>query len=101
LLQNSGIELKKLKKQLTDEQLSDIARKISFNWKSCAPKLDVSSTDIGDIEEDCRKVEERRHRVLQKWKQMKSFKATGKVFVEVLLTTSQANQANEVCLLLK
>jgi len=101
LLEKSGIKRKIIKKPLTYGQLSEIARTINFDWKSCASKLGVSTTDITDIEEDYHKVKEQRRRILRKWKQKKSFTATGKAFVKVLWTIGEVNQAYKVCLLLK
>ena len=101
LVQECNIQPKSLDKELTDEKLSDIAYKVDFDWRRSARKLDVSSTDINDIEVDHRGVKKQRLKALQRWKQMRSFKATGKAFVEVLLSIDELEQAKKVCLLLK
>ena len=101
LIQKYNIQPKALDKQLTDVKLSDIAYKVDFDWKRCTRKLGVSSTDINDIGKDYHGVKEQRYGALQKWKQKKSFMATGKAFVEMLLNIHEVEQAKEVCLLLK
>ena len=101
LIQKYHIQPKALDEELTDEKLSDIACKVDFDWKRCARKLGVSSTDINDIGKDYHEVKEQRYGALQKWKQKKSFMATGKAFVEMLLNIHEVEQAKEVCLLLK
>jgi len=102
MLRHCGVNPKKLEKQLKDVELSDMARKINFDWKACARKFGVSSTAIEDIEtENYQKIKEQRYKALQKWKQLRSFEATGKAFVEVLINIDEVDQAKEVCLLLK
>ena len=55
--------------------------------------------DINDNGRDYHKVKEQRYKALQKWKEKKSFIATGKALVEVLLSIDELEQAKEVCLL--
>ena len=101
LIQKYNIQPKALDEELTDEKLSDIAHRVDFDWKRCARKLGVSSTDINDIGKDYHEVKEQRYGALQKWKQKKSFMATGKALVEMLLNIDEAKHAKEVCLSLK
>ena len=99
LIQKYNIQPKALDKELTDVKLSDIAYKVDFDWKHCARKLGVSSTDINDIEVDHRGVKEQRYRALKKWQQEKCYMATGKALVEMLLNIHEVEQAKQVCLL--
>lgn len=55
---------------------------------------------VNDIDRDYTTHEEKRRALIVKWKELFSFNATYKVFVEALLRRGKAQQATEVCKLL-
>ena len=93
------ISLKLLEQKCTDEHLKNIS--LFLGWRSVAPHLGLSEIDIKAIEAENRTEDERRLKVLQKWKKKYGYKATLKSLVMVLLATGNADDAEQVCRLLQ
>jgi len=94
-----GISKTYLDKRCTDEHLSSIAR--FLDWRTIAPYLGLTETEIEDIEDEDRKNEVRRLKTLQLWKRKCCFKATYKKLVEVFLHIGRADLAKKLCTILR
>ena len=82
----------------SDADLVNISK--DLDWRTVAPHLGLSRTDIADI--DCKRTEpEKRVETLQKWKKTFGFRAKFRALVEILLKTGNVDHAEMVCRLLK
>ena len=82
-----------------DEHLNSISR--FLDWRTTAPHLGLTDTEIEDIEDEDRKNEVRRLKALQRWKRKYCFKATYRKLMEVFLHIGRADLAEEVCSILR
>ena len=98
LVEAVGISETNLRERCTDEHLNIVAR--FLDWRSTAPYLGLSETEIEDIEDEDRRNEVRRRKTLQIWKRKHCFKATYRRLVEVFLCLGRADHAEELCRLL-
>ena len=88
-----------LDQKCSDEHLKSISR--FLDWRTVAPHLGLSETDIQDIDIDKRTEPEKRLKALQKWKMKYGYVATFKNLVQVLLKVDHADNAEQVCRLLQ
>lgn len=79
-------------------------RKIAIflpSWRTVAAYLELSENDLDAVERDCKDEQDKRLKVLQKWKGKYGPRATYKKLVEVLLLLSMADTAEKICHLLE
>ena len=98
LVEAVGISETSLRERCTDEHLNVVSR--FLDWRTTAPYLGLSETEIEDIEDEDRRNEVRRRKTLQVWKRKYCFKATYRKLVEVFLCSGRADHAEELCRLL-
>ena len=94
-----GISKADIDKRCADEHLNSISR--FLDWRTTAPHLGLTDTEIEDIEDEDRKNEVRRLKALQRWKRKYCFKATYRKLMEVFLHIGRADLAEEVCSILR
>ena len=94
-----GISADMLNRECSDEHVASISLFLA-NWQTVAPHLGLTEIDEEDIEEDGTKTQDKRYKILQKWKARSLFKATYKVLVDVFLKIGRADIAEKVCKLL-
>ena len=99
LLKEVGVTPSQLDKPCSREHLQDVALFLE-SWRTVAPHLGLSRTEMEEIERDGREEREKRLKILELWKGKFAFKATYKVLIEVCLKISRADQAEKVCRLL-
>ena len=99
LVRVTGVPPQKLDKPCSDEHLRDISSNLT-QWRTVAPHLGLKEGDIEEIETDARTESQKRSKVLRKWKNKYSFKASYRVLMEALLKCHMANRAEKVCHLL-
>ena len=98
LLTEVGITHMQLEEKC-DEHLHDIALFLT-SWRTLAPHLGLSSSEVEAVERDAHSEKERRQKFLESWKDNVGFKAKFRVLVEALLKIGRADQAEKVCRLL-
>ena len=100
LLKEVGVHSEKLDDSISDDHLREIAIFLT-SWRTVATYLGLSDIDMNDVEREGANEQEKRLKVLQKWKGKFGFTATYKKLVVVLLSLGMADVAEKVCLLLK
>ena len=98
LVEVVGISEANLDERCADEHLDSISR--FLDWRTTAPHLGLTETEIEDIEDGDRKNERKRLKTLQRWKRKFCFKATYRKLIEVFLCIGRADHAEEVCIIL-
>ena len=91
-----GVTLTQLNKTCTDEHIRDIALFLE-SWSHVAPHLGLSDAEVEAAKLNANSEEERRRKILAKWKAKFAFKAKYRVLVEALLKIGRADQAEKVC----
>ena len=99
LVEHCGLEESWLEREITGRCFHDLSRYLS-DWRKLAPSLNLSRTDVDDIERDNPRAEAKRESFLERWEQ-KSVKATYRALVDALLRIERVNDAKGVCQLLK
>lgn len=100
ILDEAKITEEILKVPCPEESLPDLAD-FCEPWYIVGPRLKLTQAEIDGIDEDCKTSEEKRLKVLQKWKEAYSFKATFGVFVNALIDCRKAEKVLGVCRYLK
>ena len=100
LLKEVGVRLEKLNESISDDHLHAIALFLT-SWQTVASKLSLNEVDQDAIEREGKSEEDKKRKVLQKWKGKFAFKATYRMLVEALLSLAKADVAEKVCHLLK
>jgi hypothetical protein len=67
------------------------------DWQLTGFHLELTNSDIDAVDEDYRTAEQKRIRMLMKWKEKFAFKATYRVFIEALLSCGKASDAIDAC----
>ena len=99
LVKELGISLTLLDQECSDEHLNSIS--LFLDWRTVAPHLGLSETDIQDIDIDKRNEPEKRLKTLQRWKTIFGYMATFKSLAQILLKIRNANHAGRVCRLVQ
>ena len=99
LLKEVGVRPEKLNDSISDDHLHEIVLFLT-SWQTVASKLCLSEIDQDAIEREGKNEEDKKRKVLQKWKGKFAFKATYRNLVEALLSLSKADIAEKVCRLL-
>lgn len=89
----------KLDKQCSDEHITSMSLFLP-SWQAVSPHLGLTETDEEEVNEEGRKIQDKRYRILQTWKAKNLFKATYRVLVDVFLKIGRADLADKVCRLL-
>ena len=100
LLKEVGVHPEKLNDTIIDDHLREIALFL-ISWRKVATYLELSESDLDDVEREERDEHMKKLKALNKWKGKVGFKATYKKLVEVLLSLAMADVAEKVVLLLK
>ena len=100
LVNETKIRLERLDEGISDDHLHEIALFLPSR-RTVAVYLKLSENDLDAIDQDCKAEQEKRLKVLQKWKGKFGFKAKYKELVEVLLLLARADVAEKICCLLK
>ena len=100
LLKEVGVHPEELNKSISDDHLRAIAIFLT-SWRKVATYLKLSENDLDDVEREEKDEQDKRLKVLQKWKGKFGYKATYKKLVEVLLQLARADIAEKVLHLLK
>ena len=99
LISHVGISADKLNQPCSDEHIKDIALFLT-NRQTVATYLGLTEIDVEDVEEEGTKAQDKRYKVLRKWKAKNLFKATYRRLVDVFLKIGRADLAEKVCRLL-
>ena len=83
--------------ECTDEHILQVGETIA--WKAVGNYL-LTPVELEDIETDGHNEPDRRHKMLRKWKQKCSSKATYKALIEAMLKAKRRDQAGGVCALI-
>ena len=100
LMKEVGVCPEKLNASISDDHLRAIAIFLT-SWRKFATYLGLSENDLDDVEQEGKDEQDRRLKALQKWKGKFGFEATYRKLVEVLLSLTMADVAQNVCRLLK
>ena len=96
------VSCKELDQECSEESLSILAEVVSgSNWKSIATRLGIPEDFIDDIDNEYKRVQERKKAIITKWKSMLSFKATYSSFMNIFLEMKMADSVTKVIKLLK
>ena len=87
-----------LNESCSEEHINVISQDLP--WRLVAPYLDLTATDIDDIDHGGEESEKRR-KALLRWKEKQAYLATYKKLIEALLAIGYATTAERVCNLLK
>ena len=99
-MEEVGVRPEKLNESISDDHLRAIVLFLT-SWQTVASHLDLSENDLDAIEREGKNEEDKKRKVLQKWKGKFGFKATYRKLVEALLSLAKADVAEKVCRLLK
>ena len=99
LIAHVGISAEKLNKPCCDEHIASISLFLT-NWQTVSPHLGLTETDEEDVKEEGKETQDKRYKMLRRWKNKNSFKGTYRVLVDVFLKLSRADHAERVCRLL-
>ena len=94
-----GISADELNMPCSEEHITSISLFLP-NWQTVAPHLGLTETDEEDVEEEGKKTQDKRYKMLRRWKAKNLFKATYRVLVDVFLELRRADLAEKVCRLL-
>ena len=94
-----GISADELNKPCSDEHITRISLFLA-NWQTVAPHLGLTEADEEDVEEEGKKTQDKRYKMLRRWKAKNLFKATYRVLVDVFLKLGRADIAEKVCRLM-
>ena len=100
LMKEVGLHPETLNESISDAHIRAIGLFLP-SWHKVATYLELSETDLDDVEQEGRDEQDKRLKALQKWKGKFGFKATYRKLVEVLLSLTMADVAEKVCSLLK
>ena len=100
LLKEVSVHPEKLNESISDDHLREIAILLT-SWRTVATHLELSESELDDVEREERDEQMKKLKALQKWKRKIGFKATYRKLVEVLLSLAMADVAEKICLLLK
>lgn len=78
----------------------DISKHLS-KWKLLASRVNITQTEVNDIEKDNQKAVMQRMGFLSKWKEKMSIKATYRALMKSLLDIDESEAAQGVCQVLK
>ena len=98
-MEEVGVCPEKLNDSISDDHLHEIALFLT-SWQTVASKLCLSEIDQDAIEREGKNEDDKKRKVLQKWKGKFGFKATYRKLVEALLSLAKADVAEKVCRLL-
>ena len=99
LIAHVGISADKLNKPCSDEHITSISLFLA-NWQTVALLLGLTETDKEDVEEEGKKIQDKRYKTLRKWKDKNLFQATYRVLVDIFFELGRADLAEKVCRLL-
>ena len=99
LIARVGISADELNKPCSDEHITSISLFLT-NWQTVVPLLGLNETDEENVEEEGNNTQNKRYKMLRRWKDKNLFEATYRVLVDVFLKLGKANLAGEVCKLL-
>lgn len=100
LLKKVGIVPSQLDEPCTRQHLQDIALFLE-SWRTVARHLGLSNVKVDEVERDGVNEKEKRLKILESWKAKFAFKANYRMLIETLLKCEEADQAEQVCHLLK
>ena len=100
LLKEVSVHPEKLNESISDDHLHEIAILLT-SWRTVATHLELSESELDDVEREEKDEQMKKLKALQKWKRKIGFKATYRKLVEVLLSLAMADVAEKICLLLK
>ena len=100
LLKEVSVHPEKLNESISDDHLREIAILLT-SWRTVATHLELSESELDDVEREEKDEQMKKLKALQKWKRKIGFKATYRKLVEVLLSLAMADVAEKICLLLK
>ena len=75
LIAHVGISADELNKSCSNEDITSISLFLA-NWQTVAPQLGLTETDEEDVEEEGTNAQDKRYRILWRWKNKYLFKAT-------------------------
>lgn len=71
------------------------------DWKGVARHLELTDSEVEEVDSDGKDEADKRHKTLKKWKSKFAFKATYKKLIQALLDSGKGDHAAKVCKLLK
>ena len=96
LLDKAEFEGQYLNQQCSEHDLVEIATHYCGKWQMIGYHLKLTENEITAISDDYKTTEEKRVRVLMKWRSKYSHKATYKVLIEAFLSTKQVDTAQRI-----
>ena len=96
----AGVSLENLNQEYSDDHIREGLAELCDPWRLTGEYLKLSSAQLNAIDENYKKVEEKRIAVLQRRKE-DSFDATYLLLVKAFLAMKKAKQALEVCKIFK
>lgn len=100
LIQHCGLEDACLEREVAREYFQDLSWYLS-EWERLAPLLNISHTEVDDIDRENPKPEKKRGSFLKLWKQKMSIKATYRALIDSLLRIGRGDDAKGVCQVLQ
>lgn len=96
LLDNTGFEGQHLNQRCSEKHLVKIATQYCGEWQMIGYHLNLTEDEISAINYNCPSTEQKRVRVLMKWRDKYSHKATYKVLVEAFLSNKRVDTAQRI-----
>ena len=96
LIQDLGVPAEKLDKTCSNVQLAVIALTLP-DWRALSPFLEISRTELEDIDHDGRTEQEKKVKLLWMWKKKESKKATYRRLIDALVNAQSVKHAEDVC----
>ena len=92
----AGIGLDALANECSQTVLRSLAD-FCEDWRLIGKRLELTHTDVNDIDRDYRTEKEKRVGMLEKWREKFAFKAKYQTLVEALLAEGKSTDAIEAC----
>ena len=93
-----GLNNKQLGEKISDEHMNDIQL---LSWKEVGRRLPgIFYLDINDIDEDGSDQQDKRQKLLRKWRETNGIKATYSALITAMLKAQKRDEAEKICELL-
>ena len=96
LLGKAEFDSQHLNQQCSENDLVEIATRYCDKWQMIGYHLKLEQNEITAINDNYKTAEEKRVRVLMKWKDRNAYKATYKVLIEAFLSNKQVDTAQKI-----
>ena len=97
VIKRSGVSTEYLERECPKEDVINLLGYIPTNWKLTGAHLGLSGKDLSDIDEENKKVENKRLTTLYKWKSKFAFKATYYELVKAFHESGENEESLRLC----